>query len=373
VAYLGENIPKLGFGLMRMPIQNGVIDLDRSNEMVDLFLEGGMTYFDTAPMYHGGKSEELIKAAIVDRYPREKFQLATKVAAWYGPKNAEEAKQAIWTSLKLTGAEYFDFYLLHNIGSTRTKYFYDYGLWDYALELKEKGLVKHVGFSFHDKAELLDEVLTRHPDMEFVQLQINYADWECEAIQSRKCYEVARKHNKPVIIMCPVKGGVLNDKLAPEVKSVFDDAGFTAPYSSWAIRFATSLDGIITVLSGMSTLEQIRENISFVNDFPPLTEKERIIVDKAREVLSSLPSVPCTACDYCVSVCPEGVVIPRILDMLNLEMVYKDPESAKGGYMWETKFGAKASDCTACGKCEEACPQHIGIIRLLGEAASKYE
>ena len=373
MAYLGEDIPKLGFGLMRLPVKDDVIDIEQTKEMADLFLDSGFTYFDTAYGYFEGKSEEAMKTAVVDRYPREKLLLATKLPAWAGPKTAEEAKQMFWTSLDRTGAGYFDFYLLHNLGLSRTKSFDDYGIWDYALELKEKGLVRHVGFSFHDKADKLDEVLTRHPEMEFVQLQINYGDWESGTVESRKCYETARKHGKPVVIMEPVKGGMLADVLAPEVKAVFDEVGGGASYASWAVRFAASLEGVITVLSGMSSLAQMKDNISYMKDFKPLDDKERALVEKARSVLASIPSVPCTACEYCVAGCPNNIVIPKIMEMLNREKVYKDVGSAKFGYFWETKFGGKASDCIECGKCEEVCPQQIGIIELLKEAAAKYE
>ena len=373
MAYLGENIPKLGFGLMRLPMKDGQIDVGQTKEMVDLFLDNGFSYFDTAYGYAEGKSEETAKEAIIDRYPREKIQLATKLPAWLGPKTADEAKQMFWTSLKRTGAGYFDFYLLHNIGSTRTKSFDDYGIWDYALELKEKGLVRHVGFSFHDKASVLDEVLTKHPDMEFVQLQINYADWESGSVQSRKCFETVRKHNKPVIVMEPVKGGMLADLLAPEVKAVFDEAGAGGSYAPWALRFAASLDGLVTVLSGMSSVEQMKENISFMKDFKPLNDKERSVIDKACKALESIPSVPCTACEYCVAECPNNIVIHKIFEMMNRELVFKDLGAAKFGYFWETQFGGKASTCIGCGKCEEACPQKIEIISLLKEAAAKYE
>ena len=373
MAYLGESIPKLGFGLMRLPTKGKEIDVEQTKEMADIFIDSGFTYFDTAYGYFEGKSEEAAKAAIVDRFPREKFQLATKLPAWAGTKTAEDARQMFWTSLKRTGAEYFDFYLLHNMGATRTKSFDDYGIWDYVQELKEKGLIRHVGFSFHDKAELLDELLTKHPEMEFAQLQINYADWESGTVQSRKCYEVMRKHNKPIVIMEPVKGGMLADLLAPEVKAVFDEAGSGASYASWAVRFAASLDGVITVLSGMSSLGQMKDNVSYMKDFRPLDEKERAILAKAQKALADIPCVPCTACGYCVAGCPNNIVIPQIFEMLNREMVYKDTIAAKFGYSWETKFGGKASDCIECGKCEEVCPQQIEIISLLKEAAAKYE
>ena len=373
MAYLGENIPKLGFGMMRLPMKDNVIDIEQTKDMVDMFLDGGFTYFDTAYGYFEGRSEETAKTAIVDRHPREKFQLTTKLPAWAGPKTADEARQMFWTSLKRTGAEYFDYYLLHNLGSTRTKSFYDYGIWDYAFELKEKGLVRHVGFSFHDKASLLDEILTKHPEMEFVQLQINYGDWESGTVQARLCYEVARRHNKPIIIMEPVKGGMLADLLAPEVKAVFDETGSDASYASWALRFAASLDGIITVLSGMSTLAQVVDNIDNMKNFRPLDDRERAVIARAQKTLSAIPSIPCTACGYCISGCPEGIVIPQILEMLNREKVYNDLRSAKFGYFRETQFGGKGSACTKCGNCEAACPQQIKIIDLLQEAASKYE
>ena len=373
MAYLGENIPKLGFGLMRLPMKDKEIDVEQTKEMADLFLDSGFTYFDTAYGYFDGKSEETAKTAIVDRYPRENFQLATKLPAWFPDvKTADEAKQMFWTSLKRTGAEYFDFYLLHNIGATRGKYFDDYGIWDFVQELKQKGLVRHVGFSLHDRAEVLDKVLTKHPEMEFVQLQLNYADWESGTVQSRLCYETARKHNKPIVVMEPVKGGMLANP-APEVRAVFDKAGSGMSYPSWAIRFAASLDGIITVLSGMSSLEQMKDNISYMKEFRPLDEKEYGVILKAREAFAAIQSVPCTACNYCVSGCPKNIVISYIFEMLNRETVYRDPMSAKFGYSWETRFGGKASDCIECGKCEEVCPQQIKVTELLKQAAAKYE
>ena len=372
MAYLGESIPKLGFGLMRLPMKEKAVDIDQTKEMVDLFINSGFTYFDTAYGYIEGKSEEAAKEAIVDRFPREKFKLATKLPAWAGAKTAEDAKQMFWTSLKRTGAEYFDFYLLHNLGATRTKSFDDFNIWDFVLEQKEKGLIKHVGFSFHDKADLLDKILTKHPEMEFVQLQINYGDWDSGSVESRKCHEVARKHGKSVVIMEPVKGGMLANP-APEVKTVFDEAGSGLSYASWAIRFAASLEGVITVLSGMSTLEQMKDNVSYMKDFRPLDSKEQAVVAKAQKALSEIPSVPCTSCEYCVEGCPKNIRIPSIMEMLNREMVYKDPRSARFGYGWETQFGGKASDCIECGKCVEVCPQQIKIPDVLKDAAAKFE
>ena len=266
MTYLGQEIRKLGFGLMRLPMIGDEVDIEQTKQMVDLFLSKGFTYFDTAYGYLGGKSEKAVKTALVDRYPRESFQLATKLPAWAGANTAEEAQNMFYTSLERTGAGYFDFYLLHNLGDSRTKAFDRFGIWDFLAEQKKKGLIKHLGFSFHDKADKLDELLTLHPDMEFVQLQINYADWESASIQSRACYEVARKHGKPVIIMEPVKGGSLASLPAP-IEKIFKDADPEASLPSWAIRFAASLDGLVTVLSGMSTLEQMQDNLSFMEQF----------------------------------------------------------------------------------------------------------
>lgn len=340
--------------------------------MVDKFLEAGFTYFDTAYGYLGGKSEEAVKTALVDRYPRESFQLATKLPAWAGAQTAGEAKEMLQTSLRRTGAGYFDFYLLHNCGDDRTQAFDKFGIWDYALEMKEKGLLKHVGFSFHDKADVLDELLTKHPEMEFVQLQINYADWEDDNVQSRRCYEVARKHNKPVIIMEPVKGGLLANP--PEtVAQVLKAAAPEKNLPSWALRFAASLEGIITVLSGMSTLEQMEQNLATMKEFSPLSAQEQAVVAQAREALASLPSIPCTSCQYCVKGCPQGIPIPGVFSAMNTHLIYGNTERAKGNYGFATRGKGKASDCIQCGQCESVCPQHISIIQQLQQAAEVLE
>jgi len=356
ITYLGKEIPKLGFGLMRLPtFEDGTIDIEQLKQMVDEYMANGFYYFDTAYGYHNGESEKAAKVALVDRYPRESYMLATKLPAWAGPQTAEEAKQMLYTSLERTGAGYFDFYLLHNLGEYRTEAFEKFGIWDFLREKKKEGLIRHLGFSFHDSAEKLEELLNANPDMEFVQLQINYADWENSMIQSRACYEVARKHGKPVIVMEPVRGGQLAN-LPPQVEKIFTDANADASLSSWAIRYAASMEGIITVLSGMSNLEQLRDNMSYMKDFQPLTDSERAVVAKAQEALAAIPQIPCTNCQYCVKGCPMGINIPGTFKAMNMINVYDNVKGAKGSYAFATKTMGKASECVACGQCEGVCP-----------------
>ncbi len=366
-----EQMPKLGFGLMRLPKKGEDFDTEQICEMVDRFMDAGMKYFDTAFAYQG--SEEQIKKALVERYPRDSYYLATKLfAAIAGSK--EEAEKEFYTSLERTGAGYFDFYLLHNLGNERTKYYEDYDLWNFIKARKEEGLIKHYGFSFHDKADVLDQILQEHPDAEFVQLQINYADWEDPAIESGKCYEVARRHGKPIVIMEPVKGGTLASP--PEkVAEVFKQADPEASLPSWCIRFAASLPGVLTVLSGMSSIEQMEDNLSVMKDFKPLTEQEQSVVTKAREVLSSMETIPCTSCEYCMSGCPQEIPIPAIFSVFNRYKVYQNYQSAKGSYDWETVVQGRtpASQCIGCGACEDVCPQHIAIRDLLIEAMETFE
>lgn len=255
MTYTGGNIPKLGFGFMRLPViegdENATIDIEQVKRMVDVFMGAGFTYFDTARGYHGGKSEAALKRALIERYPRESFQVATKLPAWMAA-DAEEARSMFETSLVESGAGYFDFYLLHNLGESRSALFEDYGLWDFAREQKDAGLIRNLGFSFHDKADEFERILEAHPDVDFVQLQINYADWDSESIESRKCYEIARSRGLPVVVMEPIKGGSLV-KLPESVAAILNEADPSASLASWALRFAASLPGIVTVLSGMST------------------------------------------------------------------------------------------------------------------------
>jgi predicted aldo/keto reductase-like oxidoreductase len=371
--YLGKDIGKLGFGLMRLPRIDGAVDIKQFEQMVDMFLNAGFTYFDTAYGYED--SEVSTKLALVDRYPRESYQLATKLPAWR-TENADEAKAMFYTSLERTGAGYFDFYLAHNIGAHRTEYFQRHGIWDFLQERKSEGLIKHVGLSSHGKADELDRALTEHPEMEFVQIQLNYADWESYYIQCRENYEVCIKHNKPVIVMEPVKGGNLV-VLPDAAKKILLDANPDASLASWALRFAGSLDGLVTVLSGMSDLEQMRDNIATFENFVPLDNNERDVIAAVQAELAKVPTIPCTSCEYCLESCPENIAIPGIFVATNLVLRYGDSRrpAASFEYGWQTRGHnhAPASACIACGSCESVCPQSIEIIKELKRASEMFD
>lgn len=369
-----HGIKKLGFGLMRLPKAGEAIDVEQTKQMVDLFMDAGFTYFDTAWAYAG--SEDAIREALVERYPRESFQLATKAAPWIGCESREDAVAQLETSLKQTGADYFDFYLLHNLGEFRTHFFDQWGMWDWIAEKKAEGVIRHAGFSFHSTPEELDELLSAHPEMEFVQLQINYADWDNPAVQSRRCYEVARKHHKPVIIMEPVKGGMLANP-PEQVASVLRAAEPNSSVASWAIRFAASLPGVITVLSGMSDVPQMQDNLSYMRTFETLTDAQRATIERAQHELAKIPLILCTRCNYCAKVCPNEIGISGTFTAMNMHTLYGDLETAKKERTWQVDRHGKrpADDCIKCGRCEQACPQHIKIrdelarsIELFGPA-----
>lgn len=369
-----HGIKKLGFGLMRLPKAGEAIDVEQTKQMVDLFMDAGFTYFDTAWAYAG--SEDAIREALVERYPRESFQLATKAAPWIGCESRDDAVAQLETSLKQTGAGYFDFYLLHNLGEFRTHFFDQWGMWDWIAEKKAEGVIRHAGFSFHSTPEELDELLSAHPEMEFVQLQINYADWDNPAVQSRRCYEVARKHHKPVIIMEPVKGGMLANP-PEQVASVLKAAEPNSSVASWAIRFAATLPGVITVLSGMSDVAQMQDNLSYMRTFETLTDAQRATIERAQHELAKIPLIPCTRCNYCAKVCPNEIGISGTFTAMNMHTLYGDLETAKKERTWQVDRHGKrpADDCIKCGRCEQACPQHIKIrdelarsIELFGPA-----
>lgn len=368
--YLGKETKKLGFGLMRLPRRGVSIDVDQVSEMVDLFLDAGFTYFDTAYIYPG--SEAAIRKALVDRHPRDSFTLATKLNAYIMATGEKSAKKQFYRSLERTGAGYFDYYLLHSLMGATTSRYDRYDIWGFAQERKEEGLIRHVGFSFHSGPKLLDRLLRDHPEVDFVQLQINYADWEKPSVTSRANYEVAREHGKPIVIMEPVKGGALANP-PKQARDLFDACHPGLSYASWAIRFAASLDGVITVLSGMSNLAQMRDNISYMKDFKPLDDEEQEIIRKAQRIIGHSSTIDCTACHYCTSGCPKDIPIPEIFAAMNKQLGNGQTEQAIAGYEQATTAHGKASDCIRCGQCEQACPQHLPVMRLLEQCARSLE
>ncbi|MCF0132785.1 MAG: aldo/keto reductase [Blautia sp.] len=364
------NAKKLGFGLMRLPSLDpadpGKIDMELSKKLVDLFIERGFTYFDTAWMYCNFKSEEATKEILVDRYPRDKFTLTTKLHSGF-INTLEDRDKVFNEQRRKTGVEFFDYYWLHDINSHSIEVYDRLDCFEWIKEKKARGLVKHIGFSFHDGPELLDKVLTEHPEFEYVQLQINYLDWESNAIQSRKCYEVAEKHNMPVIVMEPVKGGTLA-KVPEEVAGLFKGYAPDASIPSWAIRFAASQKNVVMVLSGMNTVEQVLDNTGFMADPVPVNEEELSILRKAVEIINSGIVIPCTGCEYCMAGCPQDIRIPQIFSLYNADkQELPGKEWTPQGEYYDNliKNTGKASDCIECRQCEEVCPQHLRITDSL--------
>ena len=367
--YPGKDTFKLGFGLMRLPKNgDGSIDIPQVCQMADAFIAAGGTYFDTAYVYEDGRSEAVFREAVVNRYPREAYTIATKLCAWLQCHDEASAKQQFWTSLERTGAGYFDYYLLHALQRNNYKKYDEYHIWDFVAEQKRKGLVRNWGFSFHADPELLEALLTAHPEVDFVQLQINYADWENPGVAARRNWEICKAHGKPVTVMEPVKGGVLADPI-PTVKAVFDETGSDMSYASWAIRYVASKENIITVLSGMSSLAQMEDNLSYMKDFKPLSEAEQGVIFQAQLALNADQSIPCTACHYCTEGCPMGIPIPEIFTVENRRKGSPQFRTVRE-YNIVTAGKGRASDCVQCGQCENACPQHLPIISLLQKARS---
>ena len=367
---------KLGFGLMRLPLTDandkGSIDIEALKEMVDTFMEQGFTYFDTAWMYCAFKSENAVKEALTDRYPRDRYTLTTKLHASY-LKTKEDRDRIFEEQRQKTGVDYFDYYLIHAIDQELYSIYNEMDCFNWLIEKKKQGFVKHIGFSYHDSAEFLDQVLTEHPEMEFVQLQMNYLDWESAEVQSRKCYEVASKHGKPVIVMEPVKGGTLVDVPA-EVRESFAAYHPDLSVPSWAIRFVASLDNVAMVLSGMSNMEQLMDNISYMKEFVPMNAEETELVHKAAEMIKDSIAIPCTGCSYCTEGCPMQIAIPDLFRVYNKSKRGEITDvEANEEYRQLTESGGKARECLACGQCQVACPQHLEIINYLKDVAKCME
>lgn len=367
---------KLGFGLMRLPNIEGTnkIDIEETKKMVDTFIQRGFTYFDTAWMYCGYQSEKAVKEVLTSRYDRDKFELVTKLHHGY-LKNEEDADRIFEQQLENTGVEYFDRYLLHDIGVNGYEIFKKFDCFNWIADKKKKGLAKKIGFSFHDTADFLDKVLTEHPIFDFVQLQINYIDWDSEGIQSRKCYEVAKKHNLPVVVMEPVKGGTLaNVPLA--VKKAFKGYNPDATVASWAIRFAASLENVEIVLSGMSNMTQLLDNVGYMEDFEPLNATEQGVIQQAIDIINSDILIPCTGCEYCLANCPKDIPIPSFFSLYNADMQELEGKkwtAQEGYYSNLATIHAKASDCIECSSCEEMCPQKLPVMSLLKQVSEHFE
>lgn len=367
-----KNMPKLGFGLMRLPENDGVIDMAQVCEMVDAYMKKGFNYFDTAYVYHGGKSETVVKEAITRRYPRESFYVATKLPAWE-MSEPEDRDRIFEEQLSRCGVDYFDFYLLHSIEDGNNYDTYEkYDCFNWGVQKRTEGKIKHFGFSFHGTPELLEKVLDAHPEVEFVQIQLNYLDWNNQLVQSGKLYEILSRRQIPVIVMEPVKGGTLAN-LEPELLDMFKAARPDASAASWALRFAGSLDGVVTILSGMSTKEQMEDNLNTFENFEPLTEEEKKVISEVVKKRLDMPLISCTSCRYCCDGCPAKIKIPDVFRALNTVRLYPEDGRPKMFYQGLTADSGKAGDCIACGQCEGVCPQHLPIIELMKEASEKLD
>ena len=365
------HMPKLGFGLMRLPEKDGEIEMEKVCRMTDAYMEAGLNYFDTAYVYHHGLSEVAMREAVVKRYPREKVILATKLPIW--EVHAPEDRDRIFgEQLERAGVSYFDFYLLHSIEDANVQRYEKYQCFEWAMQKKKEGKIRHLGFSFHGTPELLEKVLDDHPETEFVQIQLNYADWNNPIVYSGRLYEILSERKIPIIVMEPVKGGTLANPV-PGAQEIFDEVRPGASPASWALRFVGSLPGVMTILSGMSNEEQMRENLATFADFEPLSEKEQEAVRKVTALITDKELIGCTSCRYCCDGCPQAISIPDIISAVNTVRLYEETTRPKLFYNGLTRREGKASSCIECGQCESVCPQHLPIISLMKEAAEILE
>ncbi len=359
---------KLGFGCMRLPYKGEDIDYEQVSAMFDYFLKEGFRYFDTAHGYLGGLSEVAVRKCLTSRYPRDAYILTDKLSDNHFYSNGD-IRPLLETKLKACGADYFDFYLMHAQNGGNYQKYVDLGAYEMAKQFKAEGKIRHIGISFHDSPQFLEKILTEHPEIEVVQIQFNYLDFYDRGVQSKNVYDVARKFNKPIIVMEPVKGGKLAN-LPPEANDVFLSLGTASP-ASYAIRFAASFEGVFMVLSGMSSLDMVKDNTSFMKEFKPLSAAELEAVGKVRSILSQENLIPCTSCHYCTEVCPRHIPIPDIFTCLNNSRQFGG-EGPKENYLELVENGSSAGDCLHCGACEKRCPQKIGIRGLLEKAAEEY-
>ncbi len=363
-----STMPKLGFGLMRLPENDGVIDHEQVCRMVDDYMKAGMNYFDTAYVYHGGRSEVAAREALVKRYPRDSFMIATKLPAWE-IKKAEDVDRIFEEQLERAGVDYFDLYLLHSIEDGSNYETYEkYDCFSWGLQKKAEGKIKHIGFSYHGSPELLVQVLDKHPEMEFVQIQLNYLDRTNPVVRSQELYDILHERNIPIIVMEPIRGGMLAS-FTPDIEEKMKKVQPDKSIASWALRFVGSLPGVMTILSGMSSEDQMKDNIETFKNFEPLSEEEFKVVDEVTSDILSVPQIGCTACKYCCDGCPMQISIPDVFRTINTLRRYPDDWRSKNFYQGVASRGGKASDCIGCGQCEGVCPQHLPIIELLKEAA----
>lgn len=362
---------KLGFGLMRLPKdKQGQIKLDEVQRMVDSYMERGFNYFDTAYVYEG--SEEAIRQTLVEKYPRDVYTLADKLPAWKLTCQ-EDVERIFQESLNRTGVDYFDFYLLHSVEKSHYPTYEKYQCFDFIQEMKKQGKIKYMGFSFHDDADFLDKVLTEHPEIDFVQLQLNYLDWENGVIQSRRNYEVARKHHKPIIVMEPVKGGTLAS-FSDDIEKIYKDYAPQKSIASWAMRYVASLDGVMTILSGMSNAQQMNDNLDTMTHFEKINNEEAKLIKQVTDQVLSYPTIPCTKCRYCTPGCPMHIQIPDLFTAYNSAKMYGENRRYDTYYKdHSTGDYQPAKACIACGQCESVCPQHLEIISLLKEVSEVFD
>ncbi len=365
-----ENIPqKFGFGCMRLPMKDGKVDMPAFEAMVDAYMAAGFSYFDTARVYLGGQSETAIRDAVAKRYPRESFVLTDKLSGNLFHCKAD-IRPLFEKQLASCGVDYFDFYLMHAQNRDNFEFYKKCHAYEQAFALKAEGKIRHVGLSFHDSADVLDRILTAYPQIEAVQIQLNYVDFDDPAVQSRLCYEVCVKHGKPVIIMEPVKGGTLVN-LPQKAETILTELHGGSP-ASYAIRFAAGFDHVFMVLSGMSDMAQMQDNLSYMRDFRPLDARETAAVGEVCRIFRETQMISCTACRYCTDGCPKKIAIPDFFALVNRERL-REGDSEAEQYREICLTHGKASDCIGCGKCERSCPQHLPIRALLKSVAAKFE